>query len=70
MANRVIHDANKERHGVLAVTDILKYSSNIGAAKIAQKMGKEKFYDYIRNLVLGRRRYRSARRVCGSWSGR
>ncbi|MFZ1037068.1 MAG: penicillin-binding protein 2, partial [Smithella sp.] len=53
VANRVIHDANKERHGVLDVRDILKYSSNIGAAKIAQKMGKEKFYTYIKKFGFG-----------------
>jgi cell division protein FtsI (penicillin-binding protein 3) len=53
IANRVIHEANKKRHGVLTVPDILKYSSNIGAAKIAQKMGKEKFYDYIDRFGFG-----------------
>jgi cell division protein FtsI (penicillin-binding protein 3) len=53
VANRVIHEANKKRHGVLSVPDILKYSSNIGAAKIAQKMGKEKFYDYIERFGFG-----------------
>jgi cell division protein FtsI (penicillin-binding protein 3) len=53
IANRVIHEANKKRHGVLSVPDILKYSSNIGAAKIAQKMGKEKFYDYIERFGFG-----------------
>jgi len=53
VANRVIHEAQKKRHGVLAVPEILKYSSNIGAAKIAQKMGKEKFYDYIQKFGFG-----------------
>jgi cell division protein FtsI (penicillin-binding protein 3) len=53
VANRVIHEANKKRHGVLSVPDILKYSSNIGAAKIAQKMGKEKFHDYIERFGFG-----------------
>ncbi|MGP8155122.1 MAG: penicillin-binding protein [Smithella sp.] len=53
VANRVIHEANRKRHGVLDVRDILKYSSNIGAAKIAQKMGKEKFYDYIQKFGFG-----------------
>ncbi len=53
VANRVIHEAQKKRHGVLSVPDILKYSSNIGAAKIAQKMGKEKFYDYIERFGFG-----------------
>jgi cell division protein FtsI (penicillin-binding protein 3) len=53
IANRVIHEANKKRHGTLMVKEILKYSSNIGSAKIAQKMGKEKFYDYIQKFGFG-----------------
>ncbi len=53
IANRVIHEAKRKRHGVLTVHDILKYSSNIGSVKIAEKLGKEKFYDYIRNFGFG-----------------
>ena len=55
VANRVIHEAQRKRHGMLEVRDILKYSSNIGSAKIAQKMGKEKFYDYIQKFGFGER---------------
>jgi cell division protein FtsI (penicillin-binding protein 3) len=55
VANRVIHEAQRKRHGYLGVPDILKYSSNIGAAKIAQKMGREKFYDYIQKFGFGER---------------
>lgn len=53
IADRVIHEAQRKRHGTLTVREILKYSSNIGSAKIAQKMGKEKFYNYIRNFGFG-----------------
>ncbi|KUG22914.1 cell division protein ftsi [hydrocarbon metagenome] len=53
VANRVIHEAQKKRHGMLTVRDILKYSSNIGSAKIAQKMGKEKFNEYIQKFGFG-----------------
>lgn len=53
IADRVIHEANRKRHGTLTVREILKYSSNIGSAKIAQKMGKEKFYDYIKKFGFG-----------------
>lgn len=55
IADRVIHEANRKRHGTLTVREILKYSSNIGSAKIAQKMGKEKFYGYIQNFGFGAR---------------
>jgi cell division protein FtsI (penicillin-binding protein 3) len=53
VANRVIHEAQRKRHGTLTVREILKYSSNIGSAKIAQKMGKEKFYQYIQAFGFG-----------------
>lgn len=53
VANRVIHEAQRKRHGILTVREILKYSSNIGSAKIAQKMGKEKFHQYIQNFGFG-----------------
>ena len=53
IADHVIHEANGKRHGQLAVRDILKYSSNIGSVKIAQKLGKEKFYDYIESFGFG-----------------
>ncbi len=53
IANRTIHEANHGRHGVLAVPEILKYSSNIGSVKIAQKLGKEKFHDYIERFGFG-----------------
>ena len=53
IANRVIREANRKRHGYLAVRDILKYSSNIGSAKIAEKLGKDKYYSYIKNFGFG-----------------
>jgi len=53
VADRTIHEANRQRHGVLTVADILKYSSNIGSVKIAQKLGKEKFAKYIENFGFG-----------------
>jgi cell division protein FtsI (penicillin-binding protein 3) len=53
VADRVIHEANHQRHGVLTVHDILKYSSNIGSVKISEKLGREKFYQYIRKFGFG-----------------
>ena len=53
VANRVIREAQRKRHGYLRVSEILKYSSNIGSSKIAQKMGKEKFYEYIQKFGFG-----------------
>jgi cell division protein FtsI (penicillin-binding protein 3) len=53
IADRVFHEANRKRHGTLSVHDILKYSSNIGSIKIAEKLGKEKFSEYIRKFGFG-----------------
>ncbi|HCX02393.1 MAG TPA: penicillin-binding protein, partial [Syntrophaceae bacterium] len=53
VANRVIREANRKRYGYLPVRDILKYSSNIGSAKIAEKLGRDKFYAYIKNFGFG-----------------
>jgi len=53
IADRVIHEANRKRHDVLSFRDILKYSSNIGSVKVAEKLGKETFYQYIRKFGFG-----------------
>ncbi|MDP1992800.1 MAG: penicillin-binding transpeptidase domain-containing protein [Syntrophales bacterium] len=53
IADRVIHEAQRKRHGVLSFREILKYSSNIGSVKVAEKLGKEKFYQYIRDFGFG-----------------
>lgn len=49
--DRFIHDTKK--HGWLSVENILKVSSNIGAYKIADKMGRPVFYRYILNFGFG-----------------
>jgi len=53
IAGRVIHEAQRKRHGVLTVREIIKYSSNIGSAKIAERMGSERFYRYIAKFGFG-----------------
>jgi cell division protein FtsI (penicillin-binding protein 3) len=53
IADRVIHEAQRKRHGALSFREILKYSSNIGSVKVAEKLGKEAFYDYIRKFGFG-----------------
>jgi len=55
VADRIIREANSKKHGTLSVPDILKYSSNIGSSKIAEKMGREKFHDYIEKFGFGAR---------------
>jgi cell division protein FtsI (penicillin-binding protein 3) len=43
---KILHDSHKE--GRLTVADIIKKSSNIGAAKIALQMGEQKVYQSLR----------------------
>jgi len=53
VGNRVIHDAQNEKFQELNLPDIIKHSSNIGSIKIAEKLGKEKFYHYIKMFGFG-----------------
>jgi cell division protein FtsI (penicillin-binding protein 3) len=49
--DRTIHDHSK--HGWLTFQQIIKFSSNIGASKVGEKMGKERFYRYISEFGFG-----------------
>jgi len=51
VGGRYIHDHKK--YGELTVEEILKYSSNIGVAKISKKLERERFYRYIRDFGFG-----------------
>jgi cell division protein FtsI (penicillin-binding protein 3) len=53
VADRIIHDTHS--YGRLSVADILKYSSNIGAAKIGFKLGDERLFHYLKNFGFGER---------------
>lgn len=53
VADRTIREAHDGRFGWLSVTDIIKHSSNIGSSKIGEKLGKEKFYRYMKEFGFG-----------------
>jgi cell division protein FtsI (penicillin-binding protein 3) len=53
IAGRTIHDDHP--HSRLTVSEIIKYSSNIGSAKIGFKMGGEELTSYLRNFGFGGR---------------
>ncbi|HEX3036827.1 MAG TPA: penicillin-binding transpeptidase domain-containing protein [Thermodesulfobacteriota bacterium] len=40
-------------HGMLTVSDVIKVSSNICASKIAEALGKDKLYDYLKKFGFG-----------------
>lgn len=47
----IIHD--HEKYGHLNLPEIIKFSSNIGTVKLAQKVGKEKLFAMIRKFGIG-----------------
>ena len=49
--DRTIHDHPK--HGWLTFHQVIKFSSNIGASKVGEKMGKDRFYRYISAFGFG-----------------
>jgi cell division protein FtsI/penicillin-binding protein 2 len=50
-AGRILHDSHP--YGVLSVEEILFHSSNIGAAKVALRMGPVRLADYIHRYGFG-----------------
>ncbi|MEZ4317561.1 MAG: penicillin-binding protein [Myxococcota bacterium] len=48
-----IHDDHP--HNMVTVSEVLKYSSNIGSAKLALKLGAERFTDYMKKFGFTRR---------------
>ncbi|HKZ16537.1 MAG TPA: penicillin-binding protein, partial [Geobacteraceae bacterium] len=53
IGGRTIHDTHK--YGTLKVSEILKYSSNIGSAKIGSRLGQQRLYSYLKNFGFGTR---------------
>ncbi|MGZ3569860.1 MAG: penicillin-binding protein [Thermodesulfobacteriota bacterium] len=49
--DRTIHDHSK--YGWLTFHQVIKFSSNIGASKVGEKMGKDRFYRYISAFGFG-----------------
>jgi cell division protein FtsI (penicillin-binding protein 3) len=55
LAGRVIHDNQGEHFGVIPVHKALEESSDVGAVKMALKVGPDRFYQYIRDFGFGQR---------------
>ncbi len=55
MYGRTLHDDRSDHFGVVTVQYALEHSSDVGAAKMALKLGPEKFYHYIRGFGFGDR---------------
>ena len=50
-----IGEASNHRFGWLSLQNIIAKSSNIGTIKIAQKLGQENFYNFIRKFGFGKK---------------
>jgi len=48
-----IHEASFKKYGWLSMVDIIRKSSNIGAIKIAQRLGKRRFHQFIAKFGFG-----------------
>ncbi len=73
IGRRTIHDTHE--YGLLTVAEIVKLSSNIGAAKIGERMGRQRVHDYYRAFGFGARtgsglpgEVSGILRAPGSWS--
>ncbi|WP_158786166.1 penicillin-binding transpeptidase domain-containing protein [Granulicella sp. L46] len=55
MFGRTLHDDKSDRFGVVTVKYALEHSSDVGAAKMALKLGPDKFYKYMRGFGFGDR---------------
>lgn len=53
VGRKTIHEAQGKRYELLKPGEILKYSSNIGCAKIAERLGAERFHRWSRNFGFG-----------------
>ena len=55
MFGRTLHDDKADHFGRVTVLYALEHSSDVGAAKMALKLGPEKFYSYMKNFGFGER---------------
>jgi cell division protein FtsI (penicillin-binding protein 3) len=53
IGRNIVHDTKS--HGWLSLQQIVKYSSNIGSVKMAEKLGPKQLHDYLRAFGFGSR---------------
>jgi cell division protein FtsI (penicillin-binding protein 3) len=53
IGKNIIHDTKS--HGWLSLQQIVKYSSNIGSVKVAEKLGPRQLHEYLRAFGFGQR---------------
>ncbi|HEV2416787.1 MAG TPA: penicillin-binding protein [Terriglobia bacterium] len=61
LGGRTIHDASddvrreREYGSLMTVSQVFEYSSNVGTAKLALRLGEDRFYQDIRNFGIGQK---------------
>jgi cell division protein FtsI (penicillin-binding protein 3) len=55
MYGRTLHDDKDDHFGRVTVQYALEHSSDVGAAKLAMKLGNDKFYSYMKAFGFGER---------------
>jgi cell division protein FtsI (penicillin-binding protein 3) len=55
IGKKTIREAGNHKFGWMSLQNIISKSSNIGSIKIAQKLGEQNFYSYIRKFGFGKK---------------
>jgi cell division protein FtsI (penicillin-binding protein 3) len=55
VAGRIVHDAPGEHFGNITVAKALAVSSDVGAIRLAERMGPDRFYKYVHGFGFGER---------------
>jgi len=55
VADRVVHDAEERGTETMSVARILAQSSNVGAITLAERLGRDRLYNWIRRFGFGQR---------------
>jgi cell division protein FtsI (penicillin-binding protein 3) len=53
VGGHLIYNWDRQAYGTTSMTDLLKYSLNVGAATLSTNLGAERFYDYVDRFGFG-----------------
>lgn len=53
VGGHLIYNWDRKAYGTISMTDLLKYSLNVGAATLSTNLGSERFYDYVKRFGFG-----------------
>ncbi|HVR39569.1 MAG TPA: penicillin-binding protein [Thermoanaerobaculia bacterium] len=53
IANVTIHEHGNNHYGLMTFEDVMVHSSNVGAVRVSNALGDERFYNYIRRFGFG-----------------